>query len=178
MGVGPVSRFPMLTDSGTPVADCCLMSDGGRVMDAEWAAALAGAGGAALVGAAATDAWQFARAGFARLLGRGDARRRELAETRLDATAADLERAGDAGRDEMRQVLLSAWQTRLADLLSENPDAADALRALTEQITAALPAERQTRVQAVRTGAIIQTGGGIANTGVVMGNVNTGGAGQ
>jgi hypothetical protein len=148
------------------------------VVDAEWAAALAGAGGAALVGAAATDAWQSARAGFARLLGRGDARRRELAETRLDATAAEVQRVGDAGREEVRRVLVSAWQTRLADLLAEDPDAAEELRALTEQIIAALPAGRQTWARAVHTGAIIQTGGGVANTGVVMGDVSAGGAGQ
>jgi hypothetical protein len=47
-------------------------------------AALGGAAATALLGAAATDAWQPAKAGFARLLGRGDKWRAAVGEDRLE----------------------------------------------------------------------------------------------
>jgi hypothetical protein len=52
-------------------------------------AALAASGGTALVAAAATDAWQYARTGFARLFAHGQ-RRHELVESRLDQTATEV----------------------------------------------------------------------------------------
>jgi hypothetical protein len=139
---------------------------------------LAASGGAALVGAAATDAWQTARAGFARLLSRGDSRRQQLAETRLDNTAAQVSGAAEAGRDEVRGRELAVWSARLADFVEEYPETAEELRALTEQVRSALPAAQQTWVQAVNTGSVTQSGRGgtrIANTGVVMGDMTADG---
>jgi hypothetical protein len=47
-------------------------------MVVEWIAASAAAGGTALIGAAATDAWQTARDGVVKLFARGGERRAEL----------------------------------------------------------------------------------------------------
>lgn len=113
----------------------------------EGLAALAGAGATALVGAMATDAWQVTRNGFARLFGRGDSGREELAERRLDDAAAALARASDGEHDRVRLEMLPAWRTRLEDLLEEDPQAAPDLEVLTEQIRAQLPAVQQVWVQ-------------------------------
>ena len=148
-------------------------------MVAEWITTLAATGGATLVGAIATDAWQAARAGFVRLLGRGDARRQELAERRLDASASQITAVDDPARDEVRSQELAVWSTRLADLLEEYPEAAEELRALTDQVRTKLPVAQQTWVQAIGTGAVTQSGRGgtrVGITGVVIGDVTTGGA--
>ncbi|MDG6106290.1 hypothetical protein Daura_19805 [Dactylosporangium aurantiacum] len=141
-------------------------------MDAEWIATLAATGGAALVGAAATDGWIAARTAFGRLFGRGDARRRELAESRLDATAAEIEAAADADREDVRRAAAQAWTVRLSDLLQEgDEDTAAELR----RIVAALPDRRPIRAQAVNTGTAFATEGAVANTGVVIGDVTAAG---
>ena len=65
--------------------------------------ALATVAGNTVVTAAVTDAWEAARKGFARLLGRGDPDRTKAVEQRLEdtrerlteATGADLERTRD-----------------------------------------------------------------------------------
>jgi hypothetical protein len=86
-------------------------------MLSEAMAALAAAGGTAVVQAAGTDAWQGLRDRVARLLGRGDAERRQAQLERLDRTAVLL--AADAdGADELacaRQE--AAWQERFEMLL-------------------------------------------------------------
>lgn len=104
-------------------------------MPAEELLALASAGGAALVGAAAQDAWAIAKRGFAKLFGRGDQARTAAVEERLERTRAALEAAGpDAERTRLEQQ--AAWVGRLEDLLSDHPEAVDELRALVEQVTA------------------------------------------
>lgn len=70
-------------------------------MLAETLMALAALAGNTVVAAATTDAWEAARRGIARLLGRGDPSRTEVAERRLaetrellmGAVGQDLERA-------------------------------------------------------------------------------------
>lgn len=99
-------------------------------------AALAGAGGTALIGAVATDGWQAAKRGFARLIGRGDPNRTAAVEERLESTRAVVERA-DPGDDRVRLEQRAAWTARLEDLLAEHPESADELRTLVEQVTAA-----------------------------------------
>jgi hypothetical protein len=133
-------------------------------MVAEWVAALAASGAGALVGAAATDAWQTARAGVLTLFGRTGERRRELAAGWLDEDAAALFRADGAEREVLRQRLLASWQTRLADLLDEHPEAADELRAWAALVREQLPNQQQTWVQQVTA----HTGG--AAYGVMGGN--------
>lgn len=116
-------------------------------MVVEWIAAAAAAGGTALIGAAATDAWQTAREGVVKLFARGGKRRAELVRDRLDRDVAVIEAAGPGERDEVRAQLLPEWQMRLADLLEEFPDARDELRAWAEQVRAQLPAAQASWVQ-------------------------------
>ncbi|MEV4759453.1 hypothetical protein AB0J86_30770 [Micromonospora sp. NPDC049559] len=105
-------------------------------MLAEALAALAGAGGTALVGAVATDGWQLAKGGFARLFGRGDQDRTAAVEERLERTRIALEAAGPQ-RERAQLEQRAAWTARLEDLLADHPDSAEELRALVEQVTAA-----------------------------------------
>jgi hypothetical protein len=100
-------------------------------------AALAAAGGTAVVEATTTDAWQQAKAGLARLLGRGDERRTEVSLGRLDATRAELvPLTGDELR-RAREVRAAEWTTRLRDVLEEDPDSAEDLRRLLDDLAAA-----------------------------------------
>ncbi|MFG1608455.1 hypothetical protein [Actinoplanes sp. NPDC049265] len=96
--------------------------------------ALAAAGGTALMEAAATDAWNTAKTGIARLFGR-DQQQVTILETRLEDSRAQVTAAVPA--DELDQVRLrqaQAWATRLEDLLSEQPQAADRLRGLIDEL--------------------------------------------
>jgi hypothetical protein len=113
----------------------------------EWVAALAAAGGSALVGAAATDAWQSARDEVLALFGRGGDRRREVAAARLDADAGEIEAAEVGERDEVRARVLPGWQTRLADLLEEYPEARKEMDAWVQKVRGQLPATQQAWVQ-------------------------------
>jgi len=96
-------------------------------------AALAAAGGTAVVTAAATDAWQTAKEGFSRLLGRGDFGRTAVVEQQLEASHAQLE-AAEGADVRARTVEQAAWTARLEDLLIERPQAAAELRQLIQQI--------------------------------------------
>lgn len=133
-------------------------------MVAEWITSLAAAGGATLVAAAATDAWQQARAGFTRLLGGGDRDREVAAGRRLDALAREVEQAPP----EALQRLRDDWRTRLADLIEDDPAAADALRPLVDQIRTMLPEARQ---QWVVRQTIAASAPGATAQGVVGGNI-------
>ena len=110
-------------------------------MHAESLVALAGAGGTALVGAMATDAWQSARTGVAGLFGRdGESRHRAVA-TRLDHDAELVVRAADP--DRVRGALAPAWQVELESLLTEHPELSEELRAFVTRTVAALPRAEQ-----------------------------------
>jgi hypothetical protein len=108
-------------------------------------AALAAAGGSALVGAMATDAWQATRSRVARLFGRGGPHRQVSIAAQLDDNAALVAQAEDP--DEVRQRLAPVWRLQLEALLRQHPNAEDELRALVAQIQEALPAPQQTWVQ-------------------------------
>ena len=84
-------------------------------MPAETLMALAALAGNTVVAAATTDAWEAARRGFARLLGRGDPDRTKLAEQRLEQTREQLTGAAGTDSDQVRAVLAERWATRLAD---------------------------------------------------------------
>ncbi|MCW3819718.1 hypothetical protein ONA91_35305 [Micromonospora sp. DR5-3] len=131
-----------------------------------WLEQLGMTGAAALVQAAATEVWQLARSGFTRLFGGGDREREAVAERRLDALAAEVEQAPSSQRDQVRQRLLPAWQTRLADLIEEDPAAADALQALRNEVLARLPAPQQQWVQNITASA-----SGATAQGVMFGNI-------
>jgi hypothetical protein len=108
-------------------------------------AELAEAGGSALVGAMATDAWQATRSGVARLFGRGESARQIAIEAQLDGNAALVAQADDP--DGVRQSLAPAWRLQLEALLRQDPAVEEELRALVAQVRQALPAPQQSWVQ-------------------------------
>jgi len=141
---------------------------------AEALVALAALAGNTVVTAAVTDAWDSARKGFARLLGRGDPGKTKLAEERLAETHDQLADASGADLEETRAALEAQWVTRMRDLLEEDPGAEADLRALVEEIQARLPAglvsAADHAVAAGRDVNISADRGGIA-AGVIHGNV-------
>jgi hypothetical protein len=136
--------------------------------------ALAALAGNTVVAAATTDAWEAARRGFARLLGRGDAKREQLADRRLEKTRQEL--AGLSGQEleTARTELARAWQVRVADLLEEDPGVEAELRAVVEEVRAQLPAGVVSAVDhAVAAGGdlSISASEGALAAGVIHGNV-------
>jgi hypothetical protein len=144
----------------------------GLVVVVEWVAALAAAGGSALIGAAATDAWNSARDGVLALFGRGGDRRREVAAARLDADAAEIEAAGAGERDEVRARVLPGWQTRLADLLEEYPEAREELTAWVQRVLADLQAVQHPGGTGI--GSVTAFGTGAVAAGQNSGIISTG----
>jgi tetratricopeptide repeat protein len=100
---------------------------------------LAALAGQMVVDAAASDEWEPAERGYAELLGRGNAKqaKRWLEETREQLSGLD-----GAGTEMVRMALAGRWAGRWADLLEENPDTEDELRALVEQSPAARPGDQ------------------------------------
>ncbi len=128
--------------------------------------------GNTLVTAAVTDTWETARHRFARLFGRG--KPDPATERRLEATRSQLAAAPAADLEQVRADLASRWALRLADLLEEDPDAEADLRALVQEIQAALPAGMVSAadhaVAAGRDVNIKASSGGVAAA-VIHGNV-------
>jgi len=108
-------------------------------------AALAVAGGTAVVQAAGMDAWTGFRQAVARWFGRGDTRREHAELERLGQTASALETAGEA---ELERVCIreeAFWQTRFETLLEslderEREQSAAELRALIAEYDAQVQA--------------------------------------
>jgi hypothetical protein len=102
--------------------------------------ALIALAGNTVIAAATTDAWEAARHKLARLFGRGDAKKEQLTEKRLEEARQQL--AGVSGQEleKARAELEKAWQVRMADLLEEDPGVETELRALVAEIRAQLPA--------------------------------------
>jgi hypothetical protein len=139
-------------------------------MALEWIIQLAASGGAALAGAAATDAWRYARDGFAKALSRDDRSRAGQLERRLDATAGEIERTGDVDRERVRDAHRVAWQTRIEDVLEEHPEIATDLTELIREVQERLPRAEQRWVQHVvvsgpQARANVVQGGNIINYG-------------
>ena len=139
--------------------------------------ALAALAGNTVVTAATTHAWEAARRKFARLLGRGDVKKEQLADKRLEETRQQL--AGVSGQEleQARADLVKAWQVRMADLLEEDPGVEAELRAVVEEVRAQLPAGAVSAadhaVSAGRDVTISADRGGTA-AGVIHGNVTPG----
>jgi hypothetical protein len=136
-------------------------------MSLDWMVQLAASGGAALAGAAGTDAWKFARAGFARVFGRADPDRGALTERRLEASATEVEQAPHADRPEVRARQQVIWQTRLADLLEEDPAVADDLRSVVAQLIERLPAAENHWVMNVTASAPNATAQGVQHGNII-----------
>ena len=137
--------------------------------------ALAQFAGQTVAAAAVTDVWEAVRGRFARLLGRGDARRTQVAEQWLAQTHEQLAAAvPGSGLEPAREAAAERWAGRFADLLDEDPGVEAELRALVEEVAARLPAAAVSAadhsVAAGRDVNITASGGGTA-AGVIHGNV-------
>ncbi|WP_395297264.1 hypothetical protein ACF9IK_30375 [Kitasatospora hibisci] len=110
-------------------------------------ATLAAVAGSSLVGAVATDAWQQVHNGVVALWrrfrpDRADQLSEDLVELRQEVLGAQAE--GDEG---LQDALAADWQRRLSELLRRQPDLAEELqRILDEVLTPALPKEASSRV--------------------------------
>jgi hypothetical protein len=101
----------------------------------EGLSALAAAGGAAVVQAAGTSAWQGLQQSVAQWFARGDGARQRVELERLDLSAAVLEAAQGDEHAGVRSGQQGAWQARFEQALenlsdSEREEAAEILRAL------------------------------------------------
>ncbi len=110
----------------------------------------------------------------ARLLGRGDPKKTEVAERWLDQTHQQLTAVQGADLEPLQAAAAKRWEGRFADLLDEDQSVEADLRALVEEIAAQLPAGMMSAadhsVAAGRDVNITASGGGTA-AGVIHGNV-------
>ena len=136
--------------------------------------ALAQFAGQTVAQASITDVWEAVRDRFARLLGRGDARKTQVAEQWLEQTRQQLTGAAGAELEQAREGQAERWAGRFADLLDEDASLEAGLRALVEEVAARLPAAAVSAadhsVAAGRDVTITASGGGTA-AGVIHGNV-------
>jgi hypothetical protein len=136
--------------------------------------ALAQFAGQTVAAAAITDVWEAVRGRFARLLGRGDARRTQIAGQWLAQTHEQLTIAPGAELEHAREAQAQRWAGRFADLLDEDPGVETELRALVEEVAAQLPvgavSAADHSVAAGRDVHITASGGGTA-AGVIHGAV-------
>jgi hypothetical protein len=143
-------------------------------MPGEVLVALAQFAGQTVAAAAITDVWEAVRGRFARLLGRGDPRKTEVAERWLAQTRQQLAAAPGSELEQAREAQAERWAGRFADLLDEDPSLEAGLRALVEEVAAQLPAAAVSAadhsVGAGRDVTITASGGGTA-AGVIHGNV-------
>jgi hypothetical protein len=98
--------------------------------------ALAATGGTALVTAMVSDGWEGVKARFARLLGRGDVTQIQAAAARLEQSRAALAAVSGPAVEQTRAQQQIAWQTRLGDLLEQDPGVEQELRALVAVVQA------------------------------------------
>ncbi|MFB7781945.1 hypothetical protein ACFY0N_07220 [Streptomyces vinaceus] len=108
---------------------------------------LAAAAGSALVGAMATDTWTQAKAAIAGLWGRFRPDRVTAVEQDLDELRLEVLATQDQNDTATREALASDWQQQLARLLRQNPDLADELqRVLDDVLTPSLAEEERARI--------------------------------
>jgi len=135
-------------------------------MPGEALIALAQWAGQTVAAAAVGDVWEAARHKVARLLGRGDPKKTEVAERWLDETHQQLTAADGADLEPVQAEVARRWEGRFADMLDEDPGVEAGLRALVEEIAAQLPTGRASAadhsVAVGRDVNITASGGGIA----------------
>jgi hypothetical protein len=136
--------------------------------------ALAQFAGQTVAAAAITDVWESVRGRFALLLGRGDARKTEVAERWLAQTREQLTAAPGAEMEQARTAQAERWAGRFADLLDEDPGLEAELRALVEQaavqLSAGVVSAAGHSLAAGRDVSVTASGGSLA-AGVIHGNV-------
>lgn len=140
--------------------------------------ALAQFAGQTVAAAAITDVWESARGRIARLLGRGDAHKTEVAERRLIQTRQQLEAAAPgAALEQARKAESERWAVRFGDLLDDAPGLEAELRALVDEIAAQLPAGTVSAADhSVAAGGDVKNtaSGGSVAAAVIHGNVTPG----
>jgi hypothetical protein len=149
--------------------------DGGFLMD-EDLLVLASLAGRSLASAAGTDAWELMKRGMVRLFRHSGPERSQLTERRLEQSRGQLVNAPESELGDVRAEIEATWRTRLLDLLEENPDARNELRALLDHISSGIPPSEAPDVHAVaadRDITITASGGGVA-AGMIHGDVNPG----
>jgi hypothetical protein len=143
-------------------------------MPGEVLVALAQSAGQTVAAAAVTDAWEAARHKIARLLGRGDPKKTDVAERWLDQTHQQFQAAAGPDVEPALDAAARRWEGRFTDLLDEDPGMEADLRAVVAEIAAQLPAgvvsATDHGVAAGRDVNISADRGGVA-AGVIHGNV-------
>lgn len=137
--------------------------------------ALAGAGGAAVVTAMATDAWSATRTGVVRMFRR--AGNKQDVEAVLDKDAHAVADALDTDRELVRQELAPVWAARLTTVLAGCPDRLrDEVAVCLDDLINAVDSARPggTGVQSVNAS---WAGRDINQAGSVGGNFSTGSSG-
>src|SRR5437764_1294945 len=109
-------------------------------MSGEVLIALAQWAGQTVAAAAVTDVWEAARHKIARVLGRGDPKKMDVAQRWLYETHQQLIAAQGADLEPVQAAAARRWEGRFADLLDEDPNIEADLRAVVEEIAAQLPA--------------------------------------
>lgn len=99
--------------------------------------ALAALAGNTIVAVAVTDAFEGVRAKVARIFGRG--RSDPRIHRRLDQTRRQLAASTPGELERAQAMQARQWQTRIADLLADHPEAAGELQALMAELRPALP---------------------------------------
>jgi len=105
---------------------------------AQWA-------GQTVAASAISDAWDSARNKAARLLGRGDPKREQLAWVQLEATHDRLAVREGASLRRARHQEEARWTSRFVDLLEEDSGVETDLRALVEEFELPLPVNAESR---------------------------------
>ena len=143
-------------------------------MSGEVLVGLAQFAGQTVAAAAITDLWESVRDRLARLIGRGDDHKTEVADRWLAQTHIELTAVAGAELEQAKHAQAERWAGRFADLLDEDPELETELRTLTEEIDAELPAAAAAAadhsVAAGRDVKISADRGGTA-AGVIHGNV-------
>jgi len=101
--------------------------------------ALAQFAGQTVAAAAITDVWEAVRGRFARLIGRGDVGKTEVAGQWLTQTHDQLTAATGLALEQAQHAQAERWAGRFADLLDEDPGLEAERRTLADEVAALLP---------------------------------------
>lgn len=108
-------------------------------------AALAAAG-TKVVALLATDAWEATKAAVGSVWRRVYPERTEVVEAELVEARGELMAARATGDGQSEQMLTGEWQARLRRLFAVDPEAANELRRVLDELVAQLPEAEQVRV--------------------------------
>jgi hypothetical protein len=99
-------------------------------------AAIAAAGGTAVVQAMATDSWESVKGRLAQIFGRRRPDRTGAIEIELEASRAELAGVPKAELPAAQAIHSEMWKTRLSELLEDEPEVEPELRSWIEEVRA------------------------------------------